>query len=109
MGIGRHHCQHVVLSDDLVVLVCDFRVPPDLSIATVATQGLLFAGETHAHRVAVVQRSDESQVIDPVIREHRSEVGVDKQAGRERDDQVAVRDAALENGFFAAAASSMCA
>ena len=44
----------------------------------------------------MVQRSNESQVIDPVICEHRPEVGVDEQACRERNDQVTVRDAAVE-------------
>ncbi len=96
MRVGRDHRQHVVLCDDLVILVRDLGVPAHLAVARVAAQGLLLAGEPHGHRVVVIERRQEAQIVDAVIREHGPEIGIDEQPRRERHDQVAVRDAALE-------------
>ena len=62
-------------------------------------RGLIsLAGEADAEGVAGVDRGEEAQVVDAVVGEHRARGRVDEEAGGEGDDQVAVGDAAVEEG-----------
>ena len=88
------------MGDHFIVLVGHLGVPAHLAVAGSGTQGFLLAGQADFQRVAVVDGFGEAQVIDAVVGENRAEVGIDKQARGERHDQVAVRDAAVEERIF---------
>src|ERR1700761_1076059 len=91
----RDHGEHVVGGHHLAVGVLQLGVPADLAV--VARPGAdLLAGQRDAQRVAGLDRGEEAQVVDPVVREHRTVVGLYEQPRRQRDDQVSVGDAAAE-------------
>src|SRR5205814_9204724 len=100
LGVGNrllaHHRQHVVTRDRLAALVADRRVPAHLAVARPEAERFLLAGEAHPDAIAGLHRLQESQPVDPVVGEHRTQGGLDEQARRRRDEEVAVRDAPAE-------------
>src|SRR6202035_2690959 len=77
------------------VLPGDLGVPAHLTVVPRARANLL-AGQCHGELVTGVDRGEEAQVVEAVIREYRTRVRLDEQARREGQDQVAVSDAAVE-------------
>src|SRR4051794_34959070 len=88
--------QKVVGRDQLVLLVEDLDRPADHT-RLLALQRLGPDGELHAQRISRIKRRQEAQVLEPGIGEDWTGIGPYEQPGSEAQDQIAVRDAALED------------
>src|SRR5688572_6368075 len=97
--MDAHHRQHVIGGDRLAVLVLDLGVPGHLAPALVDAQELLPAGEPDPDPVAGLHRLHEAKRVEAVIAEHRAVVRVDEESRGGGDQEIAVRDAAAEQGI----------
>jgi hypothetical protein len=88
--------QQLIGGHRLVVLVGHADIPAHLTVPGVLARDDLLAGQRHGQLVARVDRREEAQVLQAIIGQHRTGIRLDKQPGRERDDEVAVRDPAVE-------------
>src|ERR1700757_3923545 len=71
------HGQHVVGGHDGTFGVLQLGVPADLAVVACAGADLL-AGQRHGERVAGLDRGQETEVVDAVVRKHRAVVGLDE-------------------------------
>ena len=60
----------------------------------------MLAGQPNFQLVAHIDRLRESQVVEPVIRQHRSKIRLHEQPGRHRYDKIAVCDTCFEKRVF---------
>src|SRR3984885_3204129 len=86
-GLARpflgHHRQQVILRDRGAGLVRDVGIPAHLAVRGVLPRDDLLAGQCHGQLVTWIDRRQEPEVLQPVVGQYRTRVGVDEQPGRE--------------------------
>src|SRR6266480_3362609 len=75
--------QYVVGGHRLAVLVGHVRVPAHLAVPGVLARDDLLACQRHGQLVARVDRREEAQVLQAVVGQHGTGIGLDEQPGRE--------------------------
>src|SRR6476661_8893869 len=89
--LGRVFRQQVVCRYRLILLAQDLDGPADLA-GIFRLDGLGPYGELQPDGIAGVERSQGTTIFQAGIREDRTGVGIDEQAGREAQDQIAMGD-----------------